>query len=168
MRADETTYLTTTTNETHRTPAEPAGQHTAMTWAQRFKRVFNIDIKTCQACGGTMKVLACIEDPIIIRKILYHLDRTEPNIGINSLPEPWAPPQAGLFETLWPPCFPHADASLESCFRSCHNSFAEMPSSAGTWADTNTASSGRKQTENALLIIGNFVINILLGTIIQP
>ena len=48
---------TTTTNETHRTPAE---QHTAMTWAQRLKRVFNIDIETCQACGGPMKIIACI------------------------------------------------------------------------------------------------------------
>ncbi len=88
---------TTTTNETHRTPAE---QHTAMTWAQRLKRVFNIDIETCQACGGPMKIIACIEDPIVIRKILDHLDRTEPITGINSLPEPRAPPQAGLFDTI--------------------------------------------------------------------
>ncbi len=88
---------TTTTNETHRTPAE---HHTAMTWAQRLKRVFNIDIETCQACAGPMKIIACIEDPIVIRKILDHLDRTEPITGINSLPEPRAPPQAGLFDTI--------------------------------------------------------------------
>ena len=35
-----------------------------MTWAQRLKRVFNIDIETCSGCGGAMKVIACIEDPI--------------------------------------------------------------------------------------------------------
>ena len=37
-----------------------------MTWAQRLKRVFNIDIETCEACGGRVKVIACIEDPAII------------------------------------------------------------------------------------------------------
>jgi hypothetical protein len=44
-----------------------------MTWAQRLKRVFNIDIETCRECGGTMKVIACIEDPVVIKKILTHL-----------------------------------------------------------------------------------------------
>ena len=34
-----------------------------MTWAQRLKRVFNIDIETCSGCGGAMKVIACIEEP---------------------------------------------------------------------------------------------------------
>ncbi len=37
-----------------------------MTWAQRLKRVFNIDIETCQACGSAMKVIACIEDPDVM------------------------------------------------------------------------------------------------------
>ncbi len=30
--------------------------HVAMTWAQRLKRVFNIDVKTCRVCGGVAKV----------------------------------------------------------------------------------------------------------------
>jgi hypothetical protein len=29
-----------------------------MTWAQRLKRVFNIDIETCGACGGEVKIIA--------------------------------------------------------------------------------------------------------------
>lgn len=33
-----------------------------MTWVQRLKRVFNIDIETCHDCGGAMKVIVCIED----------------------------------------------------------------------------------------------------------
>jgi hypothetical protein len=45
----------------------------AMTWAMRLKRAFNIDIKTGQACGGAVKVLACIDDPVIISKILNHV-----------------------------------------------------------------------------------------------
>ena len=32
----------------------------AMSWAQRLKRVFNIDIETCSECGGNVKVIACI------------------------------------------------------------------------------------------------------------
>jgi hypothetical protein len=31
----------------------PAQRHVAMTWAQRLKRVFNIDVETCRACGGS-------------------------------------------------------------------------------------------------------------------
>jgi hypothetical protein len=27
-----------------------------MTWAQRLKRVFGIDIVTCPACGGAMRM----------------------------------------------------------------------------------------------------------------
>jgi hypothetical protein len=41
----------------------PAERRASMTWAQRLKRVFNIDIETCRACGGAVKVIACIEDP---------------------------------------------------------------------------------------------------------
>ena len=48
-----------------------------MTWAQRRKRVFNIDIETCEACGGRVKVIACIEDPAIIQRILDHLDQRD-------------------------------------------------------------------------------------------
>jgi len=46
-----------------------------MTWAQRLKRVFGIDIQTCAACGGAVRIIACIEDPEVIEKILAHLDR---------------------------------------------------------------------------------------------
>jgi len=45
-----------------------------MTWAQRIKRVFGIDIETCPACGGAMRIIACIEDPDVFEKILADLD----------------------------------------------------------------------------------------------
>ena len=44
-----------------------------MTWAQRLKRVFNIDVSVCPSCGGEAKVIASIEDQPIIDKILNHL-----------------------------------------------------------------------------------------------
>jgi len=28
-----------------------------MTWAQRLKRVFNIDVSTCGHCGGTLRIV---------------------------------------------------------------------------------------------------------------
>ena len=44
-----------------------------MSWAQRLKRVFSIDIEACPECGGTLRVIGCIEDPQLIAKILAHL-----------------------------------------------------------------------------------------------
>ena len=44
-----------------------------MSWMQRLKRVFHIDIEHCDACGGTLRVIACIETPEVINKILTHL-----------------------------------------------------------------------------------------------
>ena len=76
----------------------PVGEHKEMTWAQRLKRVFNIDITTCNHCGGAVKIIACIEDPLVIKKILDHLDAKSAALAsANQLPEPRAPPQARLF-----------------------------------------------------------------------
>ena len=78
----------------HQTPAE---RRAAMTWAQRLKRVFNIDIETCQECGGARKVIACIEDPVVIRKILNHLKEKGEYQDAFRLPESRGPPQTSLF-----------------------------------------------------------------------
>ncbi len=51
----------------------PEQHHQAMTWAQRLKRVFNIDVSVCPQCGGESRVIACIEDQAIINRILDHL-----------------------------------------------------------------------------------------------
>ena len=69
-----------------------------MTWAQRLKRVFNIDIETCRECGGAVKVIACIEDPVVIEKILTHLNEKAALAGTGLLPEVRAPPPAGLVD----------------------------------------------------------------------
>ncbi len=41
----------------------PAECRAAMTWAQRLKRVFDIDIETCSKCGGDVRIIVSIEDP---------------------------------------------------------------------------------------------------------
>ena len=75
----------------------PAERRAAMTWAQRLKRVFGIDIETCPACGGAVKVIACIEDPGVIKKILEHLKQKGEIQEAFKLPESRGPPQTGLF-----------------------------------------------------------------------
>jgi hypothetical protein len=59
--------------------------------------VFNIDVETCRACGGSAKVIACIEDPVVIRKILNHLQQKSSLDSGVQMPHPRAPPQANLF-----------------------------------------------------------------------
>ena len=77
--------------------ATPVASHAAMSWAQRLKRVFDIDIETCSVCGGSMKVIACIEDPAVIKQILAHLRGKTPIVDDVCLPQSRAPPQADLF-----------------------------------------------------------------------
>ncbi|MFT5391528.1 MAG: hypothetical protein ACI8PT_001723 [Gammaproteobacteria bacterium] len=50
----------------------PAERGSAMTWAQRLKRVFDIDIETCNSSSGHVKLMACIEDRVMIEKVLPH------------------------------------------------------------------------------------------------
>lgn len=40
-----------------------------MRWPQRLNCVFQIDVETCPKCGGTIKIIACIEDPPVIERI---------------------------------------------------------------------------------------------------
>ena len=84
----------------------PAERHVAMSWAQRLKRVFNIDIEACGRCGGSLKVIACIEDQDIIDRILAHLRDKE--LATPSLPL-LTPPSRAPPETL--PLFAGKDSS---------------------------------------------------------
>ena len=74
--------------------ASPAERHAAMTWAQRLKRVFSVDIEVCGRCGGSLKVIACIEDQDIIDRILAHLREKEQEAPARPLlvPPTRAPP----------------------------------------------------------------------------
>jgi len=76
----------------------PTERRAAMTWAQRLKRVFNIDVEACRACGGAVKVIACIEDPAVIEKILAHLNEKVLPVQAPLLPKSRAPPPAAQFD----------------------------------------------------------------------
>jgi hypothetical protein len=56
----------------------------AMNWAQRLKRVFGIEIERCRGCGGRLEVIASIEDPELIERILSHVRQR----GEEDLPLP--------------------------------------------------------------------------------
>jgi len=64
---------------------KPRSTAYSMRWSKRLKRVFvgaaiRIEIEKCEKCekcGGKVKVIACIEDPEVIEKILKHLGLDE-------------------------------------------------------------------------------------------
>jgi hypothetical protein len=53
-------------------------------WAELLRRIFSIDILACPRCGGRMRILAAINPPDAIKKILNCL-------GLPSRPPPIAP-----------------------------------------------------------------------------
>jgi hypothetical protein len=55
-------------------PSDNPYQAGSMGWAQRLKRVFNIDITECEKCQRTnVTVIACITAYLVILRILRHL-----------------------------------------------------------------------------------------------
>jgi hypothetical protein len=80
------------------TPEQPpASKDVRMNWARRLQRVFGLEIEQCARCGGRLKVIASIEEPQLIERILAHRrERGEDAVGMASL-GPRAPPQASLF-----------------------------------------------------------------------
>ena len=69
-----------------------------MTWAQRLKRVFAIEIDTCRRCGGRLRVISSIEDPAVIERILAHLgQRGETGEPLPPFASRAPPDQSALF-----------------------------------------------------------------------
>lgn len=71
---------------------KPIRDRAAFGWAQRLKRVFAIEIEKCGKCAGKVKIIASIEDPNVIEKILKHLGLDEASQTRNR-----SPPE-GLFQ----------------------------------------------------------------------
>ena len=64
----------------------------SMTWAQRLKRVFGVEIEIHDKCGGNVKIIACIGNADVIEKILKHLGLDEASQARNRSPP------SGLFD----------------------------------------------------------------------
>jgi hypothetical protein len=59
-------------------------------WADLMRRAFESDVLACPRCGGRMVVLATIEDPAVIGRILTHLGLSqEPGQAVPSRAPPW-------------------------------------------------------------------------------
>jgi hypothetical protein len=66
-----------------------------LAWATLLQRVFEFDVLACPRCGGRLRVLATIEEPSVVHKILTH-------VGLSTEPvTPRAPPP--LPASLWEP-----------------------------------------------------------------
>src|SRR5262245_24508508 len=66
-----------------------------MNWARLLKQVFDIDVEHCPNCGGALKIIAAIDDPPVIVKILSHL-------GLSTRGPLRAPARrVDLFQTIW-------------------------------------------------------------------
>ena len=78
---------------------EGKAKRRGMSWAQRLKRVFGIDVEVCPHCGGGVRIIACIEDPVVIRQVLSHVEakQTGNRQQVGDLPPSRAPPPFGLF-----------------------------------------------------------------------
>ena len=76
-------------NPVHPSARKPhASRRAPMRWMQRLERVFHIDIEHCGVCGGTLRVIACIETPELIKTILTHLAAR----NTDCIDHPRAPP----------------------------------------------------------------------------
>ena len=59
-------------------PGVPADEHmhgapARMGWARLLKRVFEFDLEHCPQCGGEFRIIAALEEPALIVRILTHL-----------------------------------------------------------------------------------------------
>jgi hypothetical protein len=66
-----------------------------LNWARRLRRVFGIE--QCARCGGRLKVLASIEEPELIERILAHRRERGEEAAPTAALGARASPQASLF-----------------------------------------------------------------------
>lgn len=80
--------------ETSSEDAHAQGEIPRMNWVRLLKRVFDIDVEHCPNCGSALKIIAAIEYPPAIVKILSHL-------GLSTRAPPRAPARrVDLFQTI--------------------------------------------------------------------
>ena len=55
----------------------------AWTWAALMHRALALDVLACANCGGRLRLIATLHDPVVIRKLLAHLNmaRSGPSPG---------------------------------------------------------------------------------------
>jgi hypothetical protein len=76
-----------------------AGSPRYWTWAALMRRTFDLDVLRCPRCAGRMQLIAAIEDPAVIQRILAHLGLP----GTRDDPQPpWSMTAAGAEQPTLP------------------------------------------------------------------
>jgi hypothetical protein len=73
-------------------PAKLSAAPRYWTWAALMRRAFDLDVLRCPRCAGRMQLIATIEDPAVIQRILAH--RGLPGAR-DGPPPPWSMIAAG-------------------------------------------------------------------------
>jgi len=69
------------------------------TWAALMRRAFDLDVLRCSRCAGRVQLIATIEDPAVIQRILAHLGLP----GARDDPQPpWSMTAAGSEQPTLP------------------------------------------------------------------
>jgi len=69
-------------------PADRAPLGVRRSWARLIRQVYEVDPLLCPRCGGTMKVIAVLERPPLVRQILTHLGLPTAAPGFRAPPAP--------------------------------------------------------------------------------
>ena len=89
-------------------------------WARLIQKIYEIDPLTCPKCQGRMRILAFIEDPEIIKKILKHLDLWD--LKVRPPPRANAPPSnihIDKSDSQVPPCEGYLDCGPDYAVEMC-------------------------------------------------
>jgi len=74
------------------TSPHAAGTPGAWSWAALMRRVFDLDVLACPRCGGRLRVIATVQDPLAVQAILTHRTRS----GAAEPPGPAPPAPAAI------------------------------------------------------------------------
>ena len=72
-REEPAAELVVTPDQTPMNRLTEQRKKTRISWARLLKRIFNIDVESCNLCGGKVRIISAIEDPKVIKKILDHV-----------------------------------------------------------------------------------------------
>ena len=83
FRTEVTRESKTKNNQSAAVAVQEEGEErrSKMSWAMRLKRVFNIDVTVCRHCQGHVRIIACIEEPRVIHKILAYMNEQQKSQG---------------------------------------------------------------------------------------
>ncbi|MBE0575555.1 MAG: transposase [Desulfuromonadales bacterium] len=86
--AKDSTDITSAATEVLILTEPPQKKIPSKTWRECIKKVWEVDPLACPKCGGEMKLVSFIDEPLLVRRILEHLDLWQ-----ECLPKGLPPPQ---------------------------------------------------------------------------